>query len=714
MNRSDIDQKFLDDVIAYRYPDIAPPTTAVQPGVPVPVIDFSQGEQTLPTVVVTPDEEVDLTQTATEMAAGMEPPGATPMTMGEFATTVADAPAGILKGVLQGSVGLPGDIISLMRGVYEFGRSGGDVDAFVSGLGKPTGLPTTEDMKKFFDQTLGVPLIPAGASERRTEAAKTAEFVGELGGGGKTFVAGTKLVGEGLSQVTKASADLMRAAPASSQAGVVRPAAFMPEGQVQPTLTLPGATPAQATKITKIVDDGIAKGMSATKILQSIEAKMAQKPTGKQAREIKQYISDKTPKGQIYSDQAFKDLVAQPFPMEPSTANFTKSFNDAMQWLNTLDADGLRTAAMDANARLAPILGLDADGKINRLLKTNGKLLKTEKGVEGGVPIELPDGRNIESAGLAISPAFKVGKFSTCPNSASCAQECLGKTSGGYFAYGGGADLEAMKGTRLISFRATQAMFREPEAFAIKVHNEIISLKKAAEKKGNALAIRLNVLSDIDPKVHEGIIKAHPDVFFYDYTKMKYKPIAPNHHYTYSSTGTSQKAGYNGMTVDVDNPHSNWDQMKARLDSGDNVAMAFSNKAALPQTVFDEATGKTYRVVDGDAYDFRPMDKQPPGSDGVIIGLKNKAMTHKVSAAVQDSKGFFVPYDPQFLKEGKNFARTPSPGVDKNGKEIPGDLIPTNFNVVIPQQKRRSIDIAVEGKPATMDTGEQITERAKQ
>jgi hypothetical protein len=448
--------------------------------------------------------------------------------------------------------------------------------------------------------------------------------------------------------------------------------------------------------------------------LQNIEAKTAQKPTGKQAKEIKQYISDKTPKGQIYSDQAFKDLVAQPFPMEPSTANFTKSFNDAMQWLNTLDAEGLRTAAMDANARLAPILGLDADGKVNRLLKTNGKLLKTEKGVEGGVPIELPDGRNIESAGLAISPAFKVGKFSTCPNSASCAQECLGKTSGGYFAYGGGADLEAMKGTRLISFRATQAMFREPEAFAIKVHNEIISLKKAAEKKGNALAIRLNVLSDIDPKVHEAIIKAHPDVFFYDYTKMKYKPIAPNHHYTYSSTGTSQKAGYNGMTMDVDNPHANWDQMKARLDSGDNVAMAFSNKNALPQTVFDEATGKTYRVVDGDAYDFRPMDKQPPGSDGVIIGLKNKAMTHKVSEAVQGSKGFFVPYDPQFLKEGKNFARTPSPGVDKNGKEIPGDLIPTNFNVVIPQQKRRSIDIAVEGKPVAMDTGEQITERARQ
>lgn len=646
----------------------------------------------------------DLTAAATQMAAGTEPAGATPMTIGEFATSVADVPAGLLKGGVQGSIGLAGDIISLARGLYDLGASGGDLDAFLAGLEKPTGLPTTEDMKKFFDQTLGAPLIPAGASERRREAAKTAEFVGELGGGGETAIRAAKVVGRGLGQVAGASADVVRPATLEAQAGMVRPSAFMPEGQVQPTLTLPGATPQQASRITKIVDDGIAQGMSATKILQNIEAKTAQKPTGKQTKEIKQYISDKTPKGKIYSDQAFKDLIAQPFPMEPSTANFTKSFNAAIEFLAGLDAQGLKTTAQDADKLLGPILGTSKKGKVNRLLTTNGKLLKTEKGVEGSVPIELPDGRNIESAGLAISPAFKVGKFSTCPNSASCAQECLGKTSGGYFAYGGGADLDAMKGTRLRSFRMTQAMFREPEAFAIKVHNEIISLKKAAEKRGNALAIRLNVLSDIDPKVHEAIIKAHPDVFFYDYTKMKYKPIAPNHHYTYSSTGTSQKAGINGMTTDVDNPHTNWAQMRDRLDSGDNVAMAFSNKKALPETVLDEATGKVYRVIDGDAYDFRPMDKQPPGVDGVIVGLKNKAMTRKESAAVQESNGFFVPYDPQFLKDGK-----------KLRKNEFGDLVPGNTQVIIPNiQKKKTIDIAVEGKSTQVDTGEQITERAKQ
>jgi hypothetical protein len=137
------------------------------------------------------------------MAGGSEPEGATPMTLGQLATTAADVPAGLLKGGVQGSIGLPGDIISLARGLYDLGASGGSLDAFLAGLGKPTGLPTTEDMKKFFDETVGVPLVPEGADPRRAEAAKTAEFVGELGGAGQMMVQGTGAVAKvvkGISQ----------------------------------------------------------------------------------------------------------------------------------------------------------------------------------------------------------------------------------------------------------------------------------------------------------------------------------------------------------------------------------------------------------------------------------------------------------------------------------------------------------------------------------
>ena len=126
--------------------------------------------------------------------------------------------------------------------------------------------------------------------------------------------------------------------------------------------------------------------------------------------------------------------------------------------------------------------------------------------------------------------------------------------------------------------------------------------------------------------------------------------------------------------------------MRQWLDDGQNVAMAFSSKKGLPESVIDEVTGKVYRVVDGDAYDFRPMDAQPQGSDGVIIGLKNKAMTRKESMAAQDSNGFFVQYDPKL-----------------------------GTQVTIPRQKKEVIMLKTEGQEtlSVMETGEQITERAK-
>jgi len=173
MRPSEIDRLYLEEITASRYPVAAD----------------------------------DLNAMATQMAAGTEPEGATPMSLAEAATSAADVPAGLLKGVVQGSIGLPGDIISLVRGVYDLGRSGGDVDAFLGGLEKATGLPTTEDVKKFFDETLGIPLVPAGASERRREAAKTPEFVGELGGAGKTAIEGTKAAVRGINVGAMAVAD---------------------------------------------------------------------------------------------------------------------------------------------------------------------------------------------------------------------------------------------------------------------------------------------------------------------------------------------------------------------------------------------------------------------------------------------------------------------------------------------------------------------------
>lgn len=325
-------------------------------------------------------------------------------------------------------------------------------------------------------------------------------------------------------------------------------------------------------------------------------------------------------------------------------------------------------------------IGRLANGRPVPLLTKNAKLLKSETGYGDEAPVQLPDGRGVETTGLALAPAYEEGKFTTCPNSASCKAECLGKTSGNYFKVGGGKDLSAFKGPRLNSLKKTIGMLRDPENFAVRLNEEIESAKHEAAMNGNHLGIRLNVLSDLNPRIHKAIIENHPDVTFYDYTKNNTNPIAPNHHYTYSSTGVSQDG--------VDNPHSNWKQMRKRLDTGSNVAMAFSDREHLPEMVHDEETGKHYKVVNGDKHDFRPLDIQPQGADGVIVGLKNKKATGTTANAHVDSKGFFVKYDPGLQKTAKGtYMRGASVGLRKDGKPMLGDTVPTNRIVTIKTQR---------------------------
>jgi hypothetical protein len=362
----------------------------------------------------------------------------------------------------------------------------------------------------------------------------------------------------------------------------------------------------------------------------------------------------------------------------PSTANLSRAFREAIDHHLSLSPEDRMTNTHLAEEGVAEHIGRAKTGKMKGrsrdLLGKNAKLLKSEKGKAGYEPVTLPDGRGIETTGLALAPAYEEGKFNTCPNHASCKEECLGKTSGNYFKLGGGPDLDAFKGPRLNSLLKTQAFLRDPHSFAVKLHDEIEAAKGLAAKNGNHLGMRLNVLSDINPEVYRPIIEAHPDVTFYDYTKMKYKPIAKNHHYTYSSTGLSDD--------EVTNPHTNWHQMRDRLESGDNVAMAFTHKRHLPKSVFDEESGKHYDVIDGDSHDFRPLDKVASGEKGVIVGLKNKKATGKMDEAHIDSNGFFAKYDPKEQKT-LNAKGKPIFAKDKSGLTIP-----TNEVVHIKPQKK--------------------------
>ena len=338
-----------------------------------------------------------------------------------------------------------------------------------------------------------------------------------------------------------------------------------------------------------------------------------------------------------------------------SIKSLSEAFDSAIAKHLALPPKERKANSKSAKKALVPFLG-----KSGELLSKNAKLMKAEKGFKGGSPITIPGtNHGVETSGLTLAPSFKEGKFTTCPNSGSCEKDCLGLTSGGNFRYGGGKDLEALKGPRLVHVNKTRAMLRNPEAFAVRLHDEIQSRKMLAAKNGNHLGVRLNVLSDINPRVHKAIIEAHPDVSFYDYTKNNTTPIALNHHYTYSSTGISHKQGVGGISQDIDNPHQNWKQMRKRLDDGFNVAMPFSHKDLLPENVRDEETGNKYPVIDGDTHDFRPFDAMT-GNRGVIVGLRNKNMITKNSpekSSVQ-SNGFITHFNPEI--NGSNEVVVPS------------------------------------------------------
>ena len=365
----------------------------------------------------------------------------------------------------------------------------------------------------------------------------------------------------------------------------------------------------------------------------------------------------------------------------PTTMSLATAFDNAIAHHLSLSRGDRIANSKEAIKRLAPHVGMRKDNTLVPLLGKNEKLLKTETGYKGEDPVKLEDGRGIEAAGLALAPSFQMGKFNTCPNSASCKDECLGKTSGNYFKVGGGKDLSAFEGPRLNSLNKTLGMINEPEAFAVRLHDEIAAKRQEAANNGNLLGVRLNTLSDINPRVHQSIIKAFPDVVFYDYTKMAHQPVASNHHYTYSSTGVTQD--------DVKNPNTNWPRMRRMLEGGQNVAMAFTDKEHLPETVHDEETGKVYKVVNGDMHDFRPLDRVPEGEAGVIIGLKNKKGFGSVGDAHKDSKGFFVKYDPgrQLTPKG-TYVRHPSQEIGPSGKPKLGPTKVTNTQVSIKPQTK--------------------------
>lgn len=217
-----------------------------------------------------------------------------------------------------------------------------------------------------------------------------------------------------------------------------------------------------------------------------------------------------------------------------------------------------------------------------RLLTTNNN--KTVKGEKLGYTTYI----------LYMSPATDNSKgINLCPRaSAGCAMACL-------FTSGMSGMYEAVANGRR---NKTERFLHDRVGFFTQLDKEITNIKVKAKTK---ICIRLNGTTDIPYekyKVRDGknIFELHPDVQFYDYTKIHErfnKALPANYHLTFSRSEENEE-----MALEL-------------LGRGVSVAMVFKN---VPETYHG------YRVINGDENDLRFLDE-----NGVIIGLKYKRSTGK-------------------------------------------------------------------------------------
>lgn len=208
----------------------------------------------------------------------------------------------------------------------------------------------------------------------------------------------------------------------------------------------------------------------------------------------------------------------------------------------------------------------------------------------------------IKSFILYLAPGRTIGIANLCPfASAGCLKVCLYSAGRGKFS-----------NVQLARINKTKFWALDRQNFYTKLANELLQIASEYKKA----AIRLNGTSDIDHidqlKRYTGIdflSKKYSNLKFYDYTK---------------SIHMFKKYQNTRYSLTFSKSEINQDQVNEVLQLGGNVAAVFSGKQ-LP------ATYKGYKVINGDASDYRVNDPK-----NVIVGLLAKGDAKK------DSSGFVI------------------------------------------------------------------------
>lgn len=206
---------------------------------------------------------------------------------------------------------------------------------------------------------------------------------------------------------------------------------------------------------------------------------------------------------------------------------------------------------------------------------------------------------------LYLAPYNQNSKgINICPKaSKGCAAACLFTAGRGRF--------DSVKNARI---NRTEYFLADKERFCLQLAGELIKINKAAIRKGELVAIRLNGTSDLDfiyllQKYAQLDPFSLKNIVYYDYTKILGKVKKYKDQTRYILTFSRAE--------------DNHSEAIEALELGANVSAVFNGE--LPRKY------KGFKVIDGDASDIVMLYNR-----GAVLGLKAKG------AAKKDDSGFVI------------------------------------------------------------------------
>ena len=231
--------------------------------------------------------------------------------------------------------------------------------------------------------------------------------------------------------------------------------------------------------------------------------------------------------------------------------------------------------------------------------------------------VEKGEGAGVLTAILYLSPGREAG-INMCPMAAGCEAGCLGSTSR-RMKWATHKRARVCKTIWLMLFR---------EHFLRRLSWEIIGHAMTAEAMGMKPAIRLNGSSDVLWENYN-VPQSHPEVQFYDYTKLPAKAragVPDNYHLTFS---LCERPESKGRALEWLNAGRNVAMVVGGESTTDRPGVMLKAAKAAAATIIERGTFDGFPVVSGDDDDIRFDD--PPGA-WVVLYAKSGALT--------DSTGF--------------------------------------------------------------------------